>query len=109
VEFALVLPVLVLLLMAVFQVALVARDQVLAIHAARAAAREASVGASDARIRAAARDVLDDASVDVAPGGAIGEPVSVTVRVRSETALPLIGALLPDPELHARAVMRRER
>ena len=45
VELALVLPVLVLLLLALVQTALVARDEVLVQDAARAAVREASVDA----------------------------------------------------------------
>ena len=65
VELALVLPVVVLLLMAVFQVAVVARDQVLTVQAARAAVREAAVDAGAAGCEAAARDVLDGAVVDV--------------------------------------------
>jgi Flp pilus assembly protein TadG len=109
VEFALVLPVLVLLLMLVFQVALVARDQVLTVQAARAAAREAAVGADTARVNGAARATLRGAEVSVTSRGAIGEPVVVQVRYRSHTDLPLIGPLVPDPQLTVRAVMRREK
>ena len=109
VELALILPVVVLLLMAVFQIAVVARDQVLTVHAARAAVREAAVDAGRGRVDAAARDVLDGAVVDVKARGEIGEPVVVVVHYRSRTNLPLIGALVPDPPLMARAVMRRER
>jgi hypothetical protein len=109
VELALVLPMVVLLLMAVFQVAVVARDQVLVVHAARAAAREAAVDSGSGRARGAVRDVLPGASVEVGQRGRIGEPVAVTVRYRSRTNLPLVGPLFPDPQLSARAVMRRER
>jgi len=49
VELALVLPVLILFLLGLVQTALVARDQVLLQDAARAAAREASVGAAPSR------------------------------------------------------------
>jgi hypothetical protein len=108
-ELALILPVVVLLLMAVFQIAVVARDQVLTVHAARAAVREAAVDAGRGRIDAAARDVLDGAEVDIQARGEIGEPIVVVVHYRSHTNLPLIGALVPDPALTARAVMRRER
>jgi hypothetical protein len=108
-EFALVLPVVVLMLMAVFQVALLARDQVLTVQAARAAVREAAVDAGEARVRGAASDVLQGAKVDIVTSGDIGEPIVVTVRYRAHTTLPLVGPLFPDPELVARAVMRRER
>ena len=109
VELALVLPVVVMLLMAVFQVAVLARDQVLAVQAARAAVREAAVAAGPARMRGAAHDVLAGARVEMTSRGAIGEPVVVEVRYRARTSLPLIGPLFPDPDLSARAVMRRER
>jgi hypothetical protein len=33
----------------------------------------------------------------------------VEVRYRAVTDVPLVGVLFPDPELHARAVMRAER
>jgi hypothetical protein len=103
------LPLLFLALMAVFQVALLARDQVLTVHAARAAVREAAVGSGDARTRGAARDVLGSAAVDVVQRGAIGEPVVVRVRYHARTELPLVGSLFPDPDLTARASMRREK
>jgi hypothetical protein len=109
VEFALVLPLFFVFVMVVFQAALVARDQVLTVHAARAAVREASVDAGDGRVRAAAKHVLDGADVDIGPRGRVGEPIAVRVRYRSRTTLPLVGALFPDVELAARAVMRRER
>ena len=108
-ELALILPVVVLLLMAVFQVATVARDQVLTVQAARAAVREAAVDAGGNRVQAAARDVLPGATVDIVARGEIGAPIAVVVRYRAHTNLPLVGALFPDPELTARAVMRRER
>jgi hypothetical protein len=109
VELALILPMVVLLLTAVFQVAVVARDQVLAVQAARAAVREAAVDAGRGRVQGAARDVLPGADVEVGARGEIGEPITVIVRYRSRTNLPLIGPLFPDPRLTTRAVMRRER
>lgn len=109
VEFALVLPLFFALLALVFQVALVGRDEILVVHAARGAAREASVTADPARIRAAATRSLPDAVVRVAHRGGVGEPVEVDVTYTSKTDLPLVGAMLPDLTLHARAVMRVER
>jgi hypothetical protein len=109
VEFALVLPLFLALLVLVFQVALVARDEVLVTHAARAAVREASVSADEARVVAAARRSLTGAQVRVVRRGAVGEPVEVDVSYVSVTDLPLVGALLPDLTLHAHAVMRVER
>jgi hypothetical protein len=109
VEFALVLPLVVVLVLAVLQVALVARDLVAVQHAAREAARAASVDrAHDAPVRAARR-VLRRAEVTVGTRPAVGGPLRVEVSVRSRTDLPLVGALFPDPVLHGTATMRTER
>ena len=109
VELALVLPVLVLFLLALVQTALVARDEVLVQDAARAAAREASVGSSGGRVRDAARRTLHGVEVGVHRAGGVGDPVEVTVRYREHTNLPLVGPLFPDITLRARATMRAER
>jgi hypothetical protein len=106
VEFALVLPALVLAAIAIIQTALVVRDYVAVVHAAREAARAASV---DADAGAAARRVLPDVQVDVGPRPDVGEPIAVEVEYRSVTDLPLVGALFPDPVLHHRTVMRVEK
>ena len=109
VELALVLPVLLLFLIALVQTALVARDQVLVQDAARAAVREASVGASDARVRDAARRTLGNVEIEVRRSRGVGEPVTVVVHYLDHTNLPLVGPLYPDVALHARATMRAER
>lgn len=108
VEFALLLPLLVTMLVLLFQVALVGRDQMLVVHAARDAAREASVTASPARVRAAAARTLPGASVRVLRRGGPGEAVEVEITYVARTDLPAVGALLPDVTLRARAVMRVE-
>jgi len=108
VEFALVLPVLVMLLLALVQTALVARDAVLVQDAARAAAREASVGSSPSRVRDAARRALPGVTVDEQRTGGIGDPVVVVARYHDRTTVPLIGPLFPDVVLRARATMRAE-
>lgn len=109
VELALVLPVLVLLLIALVQTALVARDQLLVQDAARAAVREVSVGADDGRVVDAARRTLGGVEVEVHRGSAVGDPVEVTVRYAEHTNLPLVGSLFPDLLLQATASMRAER
>lgn len=109
VEFALVLPLILFGLMAVLQVGLVVRDQVAVIHAAREAARAASVDRDpDGAVRAARR-VLARAEVHVGARPAVGQPITVEVTYHDQTDLPLVGALFPDPDLHAHAVMRVER
>ena len=106
VEFALLLPVLVLAAVAILQVGLVIRDYVAVVHAAREAARAASVDADPA---AAAHRVLPGAGVHVGPRPAVGDPIRVEVDFRSVTDLPLVGALFPDPLLHHVSTMRVER
>lgn len=116
VELALVLPLVVLLLLAVVQVTLVARDQVLVVQAARAGAREAAVKAPDDTAAAAAveRAALDRSGLD--PGrtatavtrAARTDTVTVRVRYASPTDVPLIGPLLPDVPLEADLSMRSE-
>ena len=101
------------LLMLVLQVGLVARDQVLVVHAAREAARVAAVDPDDAAVAAAARSAtpLDSARLRVAvgPRGVPGAIVRVEVTYRSPTDMPLVGGLSGDVELHASAAMRVER
>jgi len=109
VELALLLPVLVLALVAVVQVAVVVRDQVAVVEAAREGARAASVDPAGGAAERAAHRVLAGAQVDVGPRPAVGRPITVTVTYRAVTDLPLVGALFPDPELRASAVMRVER
>jgi hypothetical protein len=109
VELALVLPLVVFGLLAILQVGLVVRDQVAVVHAAREAARAASVDPDRSRAVGAARRVLEDAQVDVGARPKVGEPIAVEVTYHERTDLPLVGALFPDVDLHARAVMRVEK
>jgi hypothetical protein len=109
VEFALVLPLLVAFLVLLFQVAVVVRDQILVVHAARDAAREAAVTHDLGRVRRAATRTLPGASVRVVRRGAPGDTVEVLVSYVAPTDLPLVGALLPDVTLRSDAVMRVER
>ena len=113
VELALVLPLVVLVLLAVVQVGLVVRDQVLVVHAAREAAREAAVEpAPDAARRAALAGSglrADRLAVDVSGRGGAGTRVRVQVRYRTPTQVPLVGTALGDVDLEATATMRVER
>lgn len=112
VEAALVLPLLVVLALAVVQVALVARTQVLVTHAAREAARAAAVDPDPGAPQAAGRAAggLDPERVLVRARGrdGPGSRVEVTVRYRMATDVPLVGHLLPDLDLRAVATMRVE-
>jgi Flp pilus assembly protein TadG len=109
VEFAFLLPLVVLAVLAIIQVGLVVRDQLGVVHAAREAARAASVDPDPSRAVRAAHRTLPGADVQVGPRPAVGGEISVTVRYTSVTDLPVVGVLFPDPDLHATTVMRVER
>lgn len=108
-----VLPLVFVLLLVVVQVALVTRDQILVIHAAREAARAAAVSADPAAARRAGERAgdLDPARLDVVvqqrdePGG----DVTVVVRYRSTARVPLVSRFVGGFALSARATMRVER
>ena len=114
VEFALLLPILLLLLLALVQVGVIARDSLVLTQASRAGAREAAVqGSRDAveeAVRAAAVG-LDPARIDVDAmwSGARGAPVTVEVTYDAPVASLLAGWLLPDSvSLRSSATMRQE-
>jgi hypothetical protein len=109
VELALVLPLVVALLLAVVQVGVIVRDQVLVVHAAREAARQAAVDPDPAGAPpAAAAGTGLDLHVTVGERGAPGDRVRVDVRYDAPTDVPLVGAALGALTLHASATMRVE-
>jgi hypothetical protein len=97
-----------LLLLAVVQVGLVVRDQVLVVHAAREAARAAAVDprAAPARTAALTGSGLEARRLTLALR--TGDHVEVVITYRAPTALPLVCPLLPDLTLRAKAAMRAE-
>jgi len=109
VEFALLLPLVVAVAGAVVQVGVVARDQLMVVHAAREAARVASVDPDVAHVRAAAQRVVPGATVRVDARPRVGEPIAVHVVARVATTVPVIGSLVPDLTLDATATMLVER
>ncbi len=113
VELALVLPLVMVLLLAVVQLGLLVRDQILVVHAAREAARQAAVDpAADAPRRAAvASSTLGDSRLTVTSTGrgAPGSRVRVEVAYRSPSTVPLVGAAVGNLTLRASATMRVER
>jgi Flp pilus assembly protein TadG len=114
VEFALVLPLVLIMCLALLQVALLAKDQLVVLEAARAGAREGAVSREDGRARHAAIDAASslrssDIEVAVSRSSGVGTPVRVTVRYRASAVVPFVGWLFPSViELHANAVMRQE-
>jgi len=114
VEFALVLPLLLVLGLATLQVALLVKDQLIVQGAARAGAREAAVSTDDAEVRQAVFDAapgVDGSRVDVVvdrDGQALGE-VSVRVIYHDAAVVPAVGWLFPSAvDLSATAVMQAE-
>src|SRR5215210_2928599 len=98
-----------ILLLAVAQFGLLVRDQILVVHAAREAVREASVDpAADAPRRAAlASSTLADARLTVTTSGrgAVGSRVRVDVAYKAATGVPLLGAAVGNLTLRASATM----
>ncbi len=113
-EFALLLPIALLLLLAFVQVGVLATDQLLLTQASRAGAREAAVQPSEGAVVDAVRAAavaLDDEriQVDVVWSGQRGAPVTVSLAYEVSTAAVLAGWLLPDAiTLRASATMRQE-
>jgi Flp pilus assembly protein TadG len=108
VELALVLPVVVVLLLGMLQVALIGRDQLALELAAREGARAAAVSADPTSAARAAADrvtSLHPVSVDVSVAATT---VTVTVRHRSVTEIAVIGRLIDDVDLQATATMALE-
>lgn len=112
VEAALVLPLVATMLLAVVQVGLLVRAQVMVTHAAREAARTAAVDAdADAPVFAAeAASTLDPERLTVHVRGraGTGSRVQVEVQYRAPTDVPLVGSFLGDVTLRATATMRVE-
>jgi Flp pilus assembly protein TadG len=112
VELALLLPVVAILVLAILQLGLVARDVVLVTHASREAARAAAVDEDPDAPRRAAADspgLADDRlRVRTSGGGAHGDRVRVEVTYRVPTAVPIVGALLGDRTVRSTTTMRVE-
>ena len=111
VEFALIIPLVLVLAVGIAEVAVVARTELQLIHAAREGARQAATSADTSRAAAAVRHALGDtgsrARISVSRPSAVGEPATVRVAVRHRAAAPIIGGFPVD--LAATASMRTER
>ena len=99
------MPVLCLLLLAVVQVAVVVRDQLIAIEAARSAARAAAVSLDPAGAAADAASVVLTGGRSRVGATVQGGYVTVTVSISNDTDVPMIGGLLPDVVVRASSTM----
>jgi len=114
VEFALVLPLLLVIALALVQVGLLARDRLLVEAASRAGAREAAVTADEGAVRDAAINAgpgLDPSlvTVTVSRAGSRGDPVTVEVAYAMPVRVPFIDWLFGSAiSLDASATDRQE-
>jgi Flp pilus assembly protein TadG len=114
VEFALVLPLVLIMGLALLQVGLLVKDQLVLEGTARAGARQGAVSRDDAdvtrAIEAAAVSLdVDRIEVRIERGGGVGTPVAVDVVYHAPVAVPFVGWLFPDVvDLGATAIMRQE-
>ncbi len=112
VELVLVLPLVLLVALAALQVALVARDQVLVVHAAREGARQAAVGAPDDEVASAARAATGLAANSLrilTERAKRAGQVRVVATYLAPTDVPLVGGLVGSVPLRASVTMRLER
>lgn len=113
VEFALVLPILLLLVMGMLEFGRVMHEYIMVTEAARVGARAAVVNNSDSAVRniiVAAVPTIKPENVAISPGEGArtpGNPVTVTVTSTVNIITPLISNILPNPYLiRQQAVMR---
>ncbi len=109
-ELALLLPVVALVLLAVIQFGLIARDRVMTVHAARTVARAVAVRPDrETALAALAEAVPDAARFDVELGGELRSGGLATVTVSAPaTRIAVLGAALPTVVLRERLVVRVE-
>lgn len=111
-EFVLVLPLIVLVLVSCLEVAALARARVVVVAAAREGARVAATNPDPADAVGAVRDALgspmaDAARVSVARPHVVGRPATVEVAVRQPLSSPLLDTW--SVTLRGKATMRVER
>jgi Flp pilus assembly protein TadG len=114
VEFALLLPLLLVMCLALVQVGLLARDRLLAEAVARAGAREAALQADEAAIHEAALAAgpgldPDAVTIGVTREGSVGDPVTVEVGYAEPIRVPFVDWLFGDTvSMAASATDRQE-
>lgn len=118
VEFALVMPLLVLLLMAILEFGNIFHSYLLITYSAREGARMGVVGHTDEQINERIQDICStlnttQLTVDIEPEDprkrTRGVPLHVNVDYEVTLFTPLVNTFLPDPfPIQARSVMRVE-
>lgn len=117
VELAILLPVLLLILMSIFEFGRVFNAYMIISHASREGARAGSVGNTDTQIEAVISDVtptLNSGNMTITivdSGGSRnrGDSITVTINYSIDLITPLVGTVIGDPVvLDASTVMRIE-
>lgn len=103
VEFALAIPLVIVLALGVIQVAVVIAGQLQVELAAREAARAAAVAGDPAGAAARAASGIGDVSASESSGA-----VTVTVQRRFATSVPIVGRLIGDVDQRASVTMAIE-
>jgi Flp pilus assembly protein TadG len=111
-EFAVTLPVILVVLLAVMEIVVVARTQLELVAAAREGARVAATVADPARAVEAVEGALSGplprrVRISVSRPSVVGRPATVTVTLRHSLVTPLLRWV--EVDLVGRAVMRVER
>ncbi len=117
VEFALVLPLVLMALLAVIQTGVVMRAHLMVAQAAREGARQATTATNDAEIVKAATQAAAGANSDVLSvtwnmpeGGQAGSPITVSAQTSVPCLFPLLASVWPHAfQAKATTTMRLER
>ncbi len=112
VETALVLPLVMATVLALVQVGLLVRDQILVVHATREAARAAAVEPTTEAATSAALAATGlnpgRLQVETSGGRTAGGLLRVTVRYHPEPAVPIVGRVFPSIALEETLTIRVE-
>lgn len=112
VEFVLVLPIIVVMILATIQVGVVVHQRVLLAHVAREAARAGATEPSLAAATTAGNNATglspERLRFGLSGGRLPGDRLVVTVDYRAETAVPIVGALVPDFDFTTEVTVRVE-
>lgn len=108
VEFAIALPLVVMLLLGLIQIVVVVRDQIAVELAAREGARAGSVAASPAAAASAAAGRATELTPLVVTTSATDDHVTVSVSFTRRNRLPILGIVIRDVDVSASVTMARE-
>lgn len=109
VEFAMIIPVVVLFLLIIMQVGIIVRQKILVTHSSREAARILSVENNSGRATGKVKEVISGADVKISRPSKQGEYLTVTVSDVVESNMPILGMLIPDVTVKSKTSMRVEK